>query len=32
MNIRDRVEKLRRLMKENQMDAYIIPSFALHGF
>ena len=27
MNIKDRVEKLRQLMKENQMDAYIIPSF-----
>lgn len=30
MNIRDRVEKLRQLMKENQMDAYIIPSFDAH--
>jgi len=30
MNIRDRVEKLRHLMKENQMDAYIIPSFDAH--
>ncbi|CRK84614.1 aminopeptidase P family protein [Neobacillus massiliamazoniensis] len=30
MNIRDRVEKLRKLMKENQMDAYIIPSFDAH--
>lgn len=30
MNIMDRVEKLRRLMKENQMDAYIIPSFDAH--
>lgn len=30
MNIRDRVEKLRQLMKENQIDAYIIPSFDAH--
>ncbi|MGA3600154.1 aminopeptidase P family protein [Lysinibacillus agricola] len=30
MNIRDRVEKLRQLMKENQMDAYIVPSFDAH--
>ncbi|MGE7694330.1 aminopeptidase P family protein [Lysinibacillus sp. NPDC094177] len=30
MNIKDRVEKLRQLMKENQMDAYIIPSFDAH--
>lgn len=30
MNIRDRVEKLRHLMKENQMDAYIIPSYDAH--
>lgn len=30
MSIRDRVEKLRQLMKENQMDAYIIPSFDAH--
>ncbi len=30
MNIRDRVEKLRQIMKENQMDAYIIPSFDAH--
>lgn len=30
MNIRDRVEKLRQLMKQNQMDAYIIPSFDAH--
>lgn len=30
MNIRDRIEKLRELMKENQMDAYIIPSFDAH--
>ncbi|WML44681.1 aminopeptidase P family protein [Neobacillus sp. PS3-40] len=30
MKIRDKVEKLRQLMKENQMDAYIIPSFDAH--
>ncbi|WP_313894846.1 aminopeptidase P family protein [Psychrobacillus sp.] len=30
MNIRNRVEKLRQLMKENQLDAYIIPSFDAH--
>ena len=30
MNIKDRVEKLRQLMKENQMDAYIVPSFDAH--
>ncbi|WP_107837940.1 aminopeptidase P family protein [Metasolibacillus meyeri] len=30
MKIRDRVEKLRQLMKENQLDAYIIPSFDAH--
>ncbi|WP_433775688.1 aminopeptidase P family N-terminal domain-containing protein, partial [Bacillus wiedmannii] len=30
MNIRNRIEKLRQLMKENQMDAYIIPSFDAH--
>lgn len=30
MNIKDRVEQLRQLMKENQMDAYIIPSFDAH--
>ncbi|QUG41267.1 aminopeptidase P family protein [Psychrobacillus sp. INOP01] len=30
MNIRDRVEKLRQLMKEKQMTAYIIPSFDAH--
>ncbi|MFF2752492.1 aminopeptidase P family protein [Psychrobacillus sp. NPDC058041] len=30
MNIKNRVEKLRQLMKENQMDAYIIPSFDAH--
>ncbi|MFJ7935261.1 aminopeptidase P family protein [Sporosarcina sp. NPDC096371] len=30
MNIKDRIEKLRQVMKENQMDAYIIPSFDAH--
>ncbi|WP_152395876.1 aminopeptidase P family protein [Paenibacillus guangzhouensis] len=30
MIIRDRVSMLRQLMKENQMDAYIIPSFDAH--
>jgi Xaa-Pro aminopeptidase len=30
MKIRNRVEKLRQLMKKNQMDAYIIPSFDAH--
>lgn len=30
MNIRDRVAKLRQLMKKNQMAAYIIPSFDAH--
>ncbi|KOS69117.1 peptidase M24 [Lysinibacillus contaminans] len=30
MNIGDKVEKLRQLMKENQMDAYIVPSFDAH--
>ncbi|WP_058300608.1 aminopeptidase P family protein [Gorillibacterium timonense] len=30
MNIRDRVEKLRQLMRTNQMDAYLIPSFDAH--
>lgn len=30
MIIRDRVEKLRKLMQENHMDAYIIPSFDAH--
>ncbi|MEK4425018.1 aminopeptidase P family protein [Solibacillus sp. FSL K6-1523] len=30
MNIKGRVEKLRQLMKESQMDAYIIPSFDAH--
>lgn len=30
MDIRDKVEKLRQLMRTNQMDAYIIPSFDAH--
>jgi Xaa-Pro aminopeptidase len=30
MKIRERVEKLRELMKKNKMDAYIIPSFDSH--
>lgn len=30
MRIKDRVEKLRKLMKENNLDAYIIPSFDAH--
>ena len=30
MKIKDKVEKLRQLMKENKMDAYIIPSFDAH--
>lgn len=30
MKIKDRIEKLRKLMKENKMDAYIIPSFDAH--
>lgn len=30
MNIRDRVEKLRGLMRANQIDAYIIPSYDAH--
>lgn len=30
MKIKDRVENLRKLMKENKMDAYIIPSFDDH--
>jgi Xaa-Pro aminopeptidase len=30
MKIKDRVEKVRQLMKENKMDAYIIPSFDAH--
>ncbi|ATP39819.1 peptidase M24 [Solibacillus sp. R5-41] len=30
MSIKDRVEKLRQLMKENQVDAYLIPSFDAH--
>ena len=30
MKIKDRVEALRKLMKQNKMDAYIIPSFDAH--
>lgn len=30
MKIKERVEKLRQLMKQNKMDAYIIPSFDAH--
>ncbi|AWK52361.1 peptidase M24 [Clostridium beijerinckii] len=30
MKIKDKVEALRKLMKENKMDAYIIPSFDAH--
>lgn len=30
MKIKDRVEKIRQLMKRNQMDAYIIPSYDAH--
>lgn len=30
MNSREKVEKLRQRMKENKMDAYIIPSFDAH--
>jgi len=30
MKIKDRVEALRKLMKENKIDAYIIPSFDAH--
>ena len=30
MTIKNRVENLRKLMKENKMDAYIIPSFDAH--
>lgn len=30
MTSRDRIEKLRQLMKDNQMDAYIIPSYDAH--
>ncbi len=30
MQIKDRIEALRKLMKENKMDAYIIPSFDAH--
>lgn len=30
MKVKERIEKLRQLMKENKMDAYIIPSFDAH--
>ncbi|MFA6940837.1 MAG: aminopeptidase P family protein [Clostridiaceae bacterium] len=30
MKIKDRIENLRQLMKQNNMDAYIIPSFDAH--
>lgn len=30
MNIKNRIENLRELMKENKMDAYIVPSFDAH--
>lgn len=30
MTSKDRVEKLRQLMKDNEMDAYIIPSYDAH--
>jgi Xaa-Pro aminopeptidase len=30
MKIKNRIEALRKLMKENKMDAYIIPSFDAH--
>lgn len=30
MDVKERVEKLRRLMEQNNMDAYIIPSFDAH--
>jgi Xaa-Pro aminopeptidase len=30
MKIKDRVEKLKQLMKENKIDAYVIPSFDAH--
>lgn len=30
MKIKDRIENLRKLMKQNNMDAYIIPSFDAH--
>jgi Xaa-Pro aminopeptidase len=30
MKVKEKIEKLRQLMKENKMDAYIIPSFDAH--
>lgn len=30
MKVKDRVESLRQLMKQNKMDAYIVPSFDAH--
>ncbi|MNM59268.1 putative peptidase [compost metagenome] len=30
MDVKERIEKLRSLMKENKIDAYIIPSFDAH--
>jgi Xaa-Pro aminopeptidase len=30
MKIKERIEALRKLMKENEMDAYIVPSFDAH--
>lgn len=30
MDVKKRIEKLRSLMKENKIDAYIIPSFDAH--
>lgn len=30
MMIKEKIEKLRQLMKENKMDAYVIPSFDAH--
>lgn len=30
MKVKERIEKLRQLMKENKMDTYIIPSFDAH--
>lgn len=30
MKIKERIEALRKLMKENKMDAYIVPSFDAH--
>jgi len=30
MNVKEKIESLRRAMKENQLSAYIIPSFDSH--